>query len=46
MKVAELISKQKWYNRLSVISWIGVRQYYEKLWYKLEWTYMVKDLTS
>ncbi len=44
MRVAEIISKEKWYTRLSVISWIWVRKYYERLGYRLEWTYMVKNL--
>ena len=44
MQKAEEISKTQWYKKLSVISGIGVREYYRKLWYKLEWTYMVKDI--
>lgn len=42
MHIAEQISKTKWYNRLSVISGVGVKQYYQKLWYQKEWTYVVK----
>lgn len=44
MEVAEIISKIFWYKKLSVISGIWVREYYRKLWYKLEGTYMVKKL--
>lgn len=29
-------------KKIAVISWVWVRWYYEKLWYKLEWEYMVK----
>jgi histone acetyltransferase (RNA polymerase elongator complex component) len=29
-------------KKIAVISGIWVRWYYEKLWYKLEWEYMVK----
>jgi len=31
-------------KKLSVISGIGVRAYYRKLGYKLEWSYMVKKI--
>ncbi len=44
MQTAEFIAQQSWYTKLSVISWIGVRAYYQKIWYSLEWTYMVKKL--
>ena len=44
MKKAEEISKQEHINKLSVISGVGVRQYYKKLGYKLEDDYMVKRL--
>ncbi len=44
MKLAEEIASSCWYNKISVISGVGVRWYYTKLWYQLEWTYMVKDL--
>lgn len=44
MKIAEKISKNNWYKRLSVISWVWVRWFYKKIWYKLEGTYMVKNL--
>lgn len=44
MSLAEKISKKAKYNRLSVISGIWVRWYYQKIWYSLEWTYMIKKL--
>lgn len=44
IEIAEHISKNCWYKRLSIISWIGVREYYRKLWYRLDGTYMVKKL--
>lgn len=42
MELAEKISKINWYKKISVISGVWVREYYKKLWYKLEWTYMTK----
>jgi len=44
MEVAESISIIWWYKKLSVISGVWVREYYRKLWYKLEGTYMLKKL--
>lgn len=44
LSLAEKISQVAWYERLSVISGVWVREYYTKLGYKLDWTYMVKDL--
>jgi len=44
LAMAERISKENWYKNLSVISWVWVRKYYEKQWYALIWTYMVKSL--
>ena len=41
---AERIAKDAGYSKLSVISGIGVREYYRKLGYNLEETYMVKSL--
>lgn len=41
---AERIAKEKGYTKLAVISGIGVREYYRKLGYDLEATYMVKYL--
>ena len=36
------LSKCMGYHQISVISWIGVREYYSKQWFKLKWTYMQK----
>ena len=44
MRIWEDISKQNWFTKLSVISWVWVRWFYKKIWYHLEWTYMVKEL--
>jgi len=44
MEKAEEITKEKNINKISVISGIGVRKYYEKMGYKLEGPYMVKKL--
>jgi len=41
---AEQIAQIRGYERLSIISGVGVRGYYIKLWYTLVWTYMVKEL--
>ena len=40
----ERLSKKMNYNKLSVISWVGVREYYKKNWFELRGTYMSKDL--
>jgi elongator complex protein 3 len=42
--VAEKISKQHKLSKIAVISGIGVRQYYKNLNYKLQDTYMIKQL--
>ena len=42
--IAELVTTARGYARLSIISGVGVRGYYEKLWYALVGTYMVKEL--
>lgn len=44
MAEAEKIACQSGYKKMAVISGIGVREYYKKLGYNLEGTYMVKDL--
>ncbi|MBT4334943.1 GNAT family N-acetyltransferase, partial [bacterium] len=44
MKIAEDKAKELGYNKIAVISGIGVRLYYEKLGYSLEGTYMIKYL--
>ena len=41
---AEKIAKKHRLNKIAVISGIGVRGYYEKLGYKLEGMYMVKNI--
>lgn len=46
IKQAEKIAQQNKINKIAVISGIGVRQYYQKLGYELENTYMVKNLTK
>lgn len=44
MLKAEELSLKNGYKKIAVISGIGVREYYRKLGYRLEGTYMVKDL--
>lgn len=44
MSLAEQITHKKWYQTLSVISWVWVRWYYIKLGYHLVGTYLVKEL--
>lgn len=44
MKEAEKIAKKEKKKKIFVISGIGVREYYKNLGYKLEDTYMVKEL--
>lgn len=46
LSFAEKISKLNWFKNISVISWVWVRKYYEKQWYTLVWTYMVKNLKN
>jgi ELP3 family radical SAM enzyme/protein acetyltransferase len=46
MLEAEKITTKHKLNKLAVISGIGVRNYYKKLGYKLENTYMTKELTK
>ncbi len=41
---AEEIAKNAWFNKIAVISWVWVRQYYEKRWYILQWEYMVREI--
>ena len=45
MEEAEKIAKKKGYEKLAVISGIGVRGYYKKLGYKLDNTYLSKNLS-
>lgn len=44
MLEAEKLAKQKGYKKMSVISGVGVRQYYRKMGYKLKQTYMIKNI--
>ncbi len=44
LNLAEDIATANGYNRIAVISGIGVRDYYRKRGYKLNGTYMIKDL--
>jgi len=44
LKKAEEITFESGVKKLSVISGVGVREYYKKLGYSLEGTYMVKNL--
>jgi elongator complex protein 3 (tRNA carboxymethyluridine synthase) len=44
IKEAEKITKQNKISTITVISGIGVREYYKKLGYKIDQTYMVKKL--
>jgi elongator complex protein 3 len=44
MNEAEIIAREAGYKKIAVISGIGVREYYRKLGYELEGTYMVKYL--
>ena len=41
---AEEIARKKGYKKMAVISAIGTREYYKKLGYSLEGTYMIKEL--
>jgi elongator complex protein 3 len=44
IQTAEEISKKNGFKKLAVISGIGVREYYKKLGFKLDGTYMVKNI--
>lgn len=44
IKKAEAIAKKNKYQKISVISGVGVRDYYRKLGYRLEKDYMVKKI--
>lgn len=44
MAEAEKIASDAGYKKIAVISGVGVREYYRKLGYRLEGSYMVKDL--
>eukprot|EP01051_Picozoa_sp_SAG22_P025966 SAG22_NODE_7955_length_695_cov_0.937919_1_plen_73_part_00 len=44
MAAAEQVARRAGYKRIADISGIGAREYYRKLGYRLDGTYMVKDL--
>ncbi len=44
MTRAEEIAKQTGYKKMAVIAGVGVREYYRKIGYRLEGTYMTKSL--
>jgi elongator complex protein 3 len=44
MAESEKIAKENGYKKMAVISGVGVREYYKKLGYHLEGTYMVKSI--
>eukprot|EP00658_Telonema_sp_P-2_P025673 TRINITY_DN20338_c0_g1_i2.p1 TRINITY_DN20338_c0_g1~~TRINITY_DN20338_c0_g1_i2.p1 ORF type:complete len:330 (-),score=92.24 TRINITY_DN20338_c0_g1_i2:198-1187(-) len=46
MRKAESIALERGYRKVAVIAGVGVRRYYAKLGYRLEDTYMVKDLVD
>lgn len=46
MAKAEEITKEEGIKKLSVISGIGVREYYKKLGYNLEGFYMIKEISK
>jgi len=44
MNEAEKLAKKAGFSRIAVISGVGTRQYYARTGYRLEGTYMLKDL--
>jgi len=46
MKKAEEIAKENGFQKVAVISGVGVREYYKKLGYKLKGDYMIKKLNK
>ena len=46
MQKAEEIARKNKYNKVAVISGVGVRQYYKKLGYNLNGDYMIKKLNK
>ncbi len=44
LEEAEKLARENGYEKLAIISGVGVREYYRKLGYELEDTYMVKEL--
>ena len=45
LKEAENIVQKQKIKKIAVIAGVGVRKYYDKFGYKLEGTYMVKELS-
>eukprot|EP01055_Gregarina_sp_Pseudo9_P005397 Gregarina_sp_Pseudo_9__5396@NODE_65_length_4632_cov_53_918354_g60_i0_p1_GENE_NODE_65_length_4632_cov_53_918354_g60_i0NODE_65_length_4632_cov_53_918354_g60_i0_p1_ORF_typecomplete_len796_score302_05Radical_SAM/PF04055_21/3_2e22Radical_SAM/PF04055_21/8_9e03Radical_SAM_C/PF16199_5/4_3e22Acetyltransf_1/PF00583_25/1_3e04Acetyltransf_1/PF00583_25/5_2e08Acetyltransf_10/PF13673_7/9_9e03Acetyltransf_10/PF13673_7/0_00023RXLR/PF16810_5/0_3Acetyltransf_7/PF13508_7/0_37Alpha_GJ/PF03229_13/3_5e03Alpha_GJ/PF032 len=43
---AEALSVSKGFDKVAIIAGVGTREYYRKLGYRLEETYMLKDLSS
>lgn len=46
MREAEQLAKKKEFRRVAVIAGVGARRYYAKLGYRLEDTYMIKELVE
>ncbi|MBI3010048.1 MAG: GNAT family N-acetyltransferase, partial [Candidatus Omnitrophica bacterium] len=44
LEEAQRIARQQAFQRLAVISGVGAREYYRRLGYELEQTYMIKSL--
>ena len=44
LEEAERITKENNLNKIAVIAGVGTRNYYRKWAYKLEGTYMIKEL--
>ena len=46
MKIAENITKKHYLSKISVISGVGVRKYYENIGYELDGYYMSKTFKT
>lgn len=46
IKIAENVAIKNGFDKMAIISGIGVREYYRKLGYKLDGTYMVKKISK
>ncbi|MDR2190600.1 MAG: hypothetical protein LBP53_05435 [Candidatus Peribacteria bacterium] len=46
MKIAEQLAQEAGFGQLSIISGVGVREYYRNIGYRLQGTYMVKSLVA
>ena len=44
IKQAEKLSKENWFSKIMVISWVWSREYYKKIGYELKEEYMMKNL--